>query len=248
MAHNLLLSVVLFFVVSFSSKSHSTSSSDSTEQHDQVSRYINNNYARIEGWQSHGMNVFNTLRIANLSEYALLANIPTRLIAIWNKNGDEEKPIDANTDRDGIISTTREWIQLAQHFNPSIITNPEWFNIPYLDIGALSLLSNNLTQRYQYNQFEDIMNALPSDITDNGRPYLPKGAIRYPTLNDWEKISGLLEVQCVNDRSGPATVTITICNALPMSLYSAWLIGVKYPGKDKFYAMKTQICYPIQMW
>eukprot|EP01084_Bolivina_argentea_P153369 267430_1 len=106
-------------------------------------------------------------------------------------------------------------------------------NSPWLDIGAITYESTSIDTRFQYKTFMDAQSESPLEY--GGKiPVLPQYALRYPTLGDWEAGSGILEIECSGDKSGPAIIKIEVCNLLPQSLYSVWIMTTPIDGNPNY--------------
>eukprot|EP01083_Nonionella_stella_P235232 827375_1 len=150
---------------------------------------------------------------------------------VYNPKGKYATLPTRKTPRSKLLSTGRDFIIGFEGAFPEPMTpNPDLFNIPYLDIGTTIPGSLTIDEREPAKEFDDLINSNPSELYP--LTYLPEGALRLPTLDDWEQASGVIEIECNTGRTGPAIIKVKACNLLPSSIYTVWEVGIVNPGVE----------------
>eukprot|EP00486_Rosalina_sp_Unknown_P005210 CAMPEP_0201569318 /NCGR_PEP_ID=MMETSP0190_2-20130828/10944_1 /ASSEMBLY_ACC=CAM_ASM_000263 /TAXON_ID=37353 /ORGANISM="Rosalina sp." /LENGTH=396 /DNA_ID=CAMNT_0047991515 /DNA_START=37 /DNA_END=1224 /DNA_ORIENTATION=+ len=194
----------------------------------------------VEGYTTHGVNNFNGKLITEYQKFGTTWNTPiyeTQVLPFNNKG--EAELITPNTDRHRRLATGRNFIDIvktlpdavdldgnAVKFN-EISTAGTPFDRPYYESGTLTQLSTDISDRTTPVSFADA-GTNPSQTF--GGAYVQDTVNLHPTLAEWERGSGIIEIDCDD---GEAEVVITVCNLLPEALYTVLDIGVAKPGPDE---------------
>eukprot|EP01083_Nonionella_stella_P146684 461667_1 len=195
-------------------------------------RDINDHQGFIEGFVTHGVNNFNGDAIVDLVSDGygyIFQNAPYEQ-QVLNTNGDTAILPTETTERDALLSTGSDFTDWFIQNGFDVTADPAVFNIPYLSIGVTTAASQSIDDRYQLFSFDDAADNDPSDVYP--KTYYPNGAITEPLLGDWEKASGLIEVEC-DTKTTSAMVHVTVCGMLPSSVYTVWEVGVTNPGPEE---------------
>lgn len=176
----------------------------------------------VEGYVTHGINVYNDRFIADYSAaspavFWLNPALPIMEIGVLSATpgaADAER-ITAETDPDLPLATIRSF---ADVFNPAGTYDPELFNRTLDEIGTSFFGFAELTERVRPVAF---------DAAHAGDIYLAAGTRPRPTVGEWSEASGLLRYRCRDD--GSAVVQVALRDAMPNAVYTLWDIGVHDP-------------------
>lgn len=182
-----------------------------------------NNKTQIDGFVSHGINVYNNKFIADYSNTTPLIPWlnpvePVREIGVYSPGDANAAPIDENTDRSLPVATIDDF---ANFFNPGGVFDLNLLNKTIDQIG---------TNFFGFASVDQRAPIIPFDQSTPGQIHRSGTANAQPTVGDWEKISGRLDINCLDD--GRAVVRVTVKNAFPDGLYSLWDIGVFNPQTE----------------
>lgn len=178
----------------------------------------------IPGYVSHGINVYNNQFIADYSEDSPLVPWlnpidPVKEIGVFAPGADNADPIIGDTGRNLPVATIDGFVNF---FNPGSTFDRNLLNKTLDQIGTNFFGFGSIDQRIPIKDFSD---------AKAGDTYRASTANPRPTVADWEKISGKLDVICRDD--GTAKVRVSINNGFPNGLYSLWDIGALNPLTDQ---------------
>ena len=191
----------------------------------------NDNDKVIPGYVAHGINTYNGKHIGDYSKVSPLvpwlgAFPAVREIGVLTPGGNDGSEITAATDRSLPVATTRSFLDF---FNPGGRIDLNLVNKPLNYIGV---------NYFGYTAVDDRVVPTSFPVAGTGPSiYRAKGINEAPTVGEWEQIKGQLRITHKSD--GSSDVRITIRNAFPNSVYTAWDVGAKAPltKNEKGYAV-----------
>ncbi len=177
---------------------------------------------RIEGYVAHGVNVFNNQFIADYTSASpsvpwLNPNPPLYEIGVFVEGADDSEVISADTDAARLVATNRRFVDLF-----GLGVDPTLFNRTLDKVDSNYFGSQTITDRIVPLSFDDATEATV---------YRRVGINPAPSLEEWNKVSGLITYKCLKD--GTATVRVSIVDAFPNAVYTMWDVGAKNPLTDQ---------------
>ncbi len=180
---------------------------------------------KIQGYVSHGVNIYNGERIADYSNASPIVPWlnPSPLIdevRAYDEANDTAAVITLETNKQSLIATSDTFFNFM---NPNGIIDPALINTPIGNIGS---------NYFGFQAPEDriIPDAFPMPGSAPS-VYYAKRVNATPTVEQWNKISGLISVR--EKRNGNFKVKVTIKNGLPNGLYTLWDVGATNPLTEK---------------
>eukprot|EP00484_Ammonia_sp_Unknown_P020225 CAMPEP_0197036876 /NCGR_PEP_ID=MMETSP1384-20130603/14242_1 /TAXON_ID=29189 /ORGANISM="Ammonia sp." /LENGTH=324 /DNA_ID=CAMNT_0042467099 /DNA_START=53 /DNA_END=1027 /DNA_ORIENTATION=- len=177
----------------------------------------------IEGYTTHGPNNLNGEALIDFDFHPLLDQ-PFYQTWVQNPDGDVEISPVHTTDRQMPLAMGRDMAELT-----GSTPDESLYNKLYFEVGTITHDSSNIDERTTPVAYESIEHMNPSEIRANGQMFLARSTNAFPTLGEWEQVSGRLDIDCVD---GAGTMKLTVCNALPNGLYTLWEVGISKPGTD----------------
>ncbi len=175
----------------------------------------------IEGYVSHGVNIYNGQRIADYSNYSPMVPWlnPTPLIdevRAYDEANNTASVITESTDPSSLIATSDTFFNFM---NPGGVIDPKVIDAPIGTIGSNYFGYTAATDRIVPEQYP-MAGSEPS-------VYLAKSVNSTPTVEQWNEISGLITVR--EKPNGYHKVRITIKDGIPNGLYTLWDVGAVNP-------------------
>lgn len=195
---------------------------DAKDERDKHSDTDTSSERVISGYVSHGINTYNNETVFDYSKVSpTIFMFDARVIEVgaFIEGGQTAEPITIDTDRNRVLATTRVPFDF---FNPGGEIDDSLFNRTLDAIGANFLGFANIAQRAPI---------VPFETASAGDLYRANNTTSRPTVGDWEKISGQMNLICRTD--GTANVKITIHDAFPNGVYTLWDVGVHDPLTDQ---------------
>ena len=175
----------------------------------------------IAGYITHGVNVYNDQIMVDYSQVTPLVPwldaqpkiLEVGALAAGEANAER---ITAATDRSLPLATIRSF---TDFFAPGVTYDPSLFNRPLREIGS---------NFFGFSAVDDRVVPAEFDEAGAGIAFYAKGHNSTPTVGDWDKASGQMRVQCADD--GSATAEVTLRGAFPNAVYTLWEVGALNPG------------------
>ena len=182
----------------------------------------------VQGYVVHGVNVFNNEFISDYSNATpgivfLNPQPPFIEIGALDPGAPDSETITADTDTSRLVATNRRFVDFF-----GIPSDPTLFNIPLNEVGTNFFGFTDPTDRIVPGEF--VADSEPSIYV---RPRVNAG----PTIEEWNKIRGVVRYQCRRD--GTARVEVAIRDAFPFGVYTMWDVGARNPltGDESLYAV-----------
>lgn len=177
---------------------------------------------RVEGYVTHGVNVFNDQFIADYTSASPLVpwlnpDPPLYEIGVFADGADDSEIITSDTDKSRLVATNRRFLDLFGELF-GLEADPALFNRTLDQVGSNFFGFQEITDRIVPLDFEDATEATV---------YRRVGTNPSPTLEEWNRISGIITYECLKD--GSATVEVSVANAFPNAIYTLWDVGAMDP-------------------
>lgn len=181
-------------------------------------RHKHANTTRVDGFVSHGVNVYNDEYLVDYSNASpnipfLMPVPPLYEIGVLDPGAADSEVINAQTDQSRLVATNSRFVQLF-----GIPLQPELFNrtldqVPSTFFGSTSILDRVLP--------------LPFGQAGEATIYRRTKTNHGPSLQEWNKVSGRISFTCHSDDS--ATLRLSVANAFPNAIYTMWDVGALNP-------------------
>lgn len=207
----------------------STGANASDQQAHQVESYQPNNHGHqrpkrrnrvtvVEGYVSHGVNVFNDEFMVDYSAAApnvpfLMSSPPLYEIGVLDPGAIESEIITAQTNKNRLVATNGRFVELF-----GLPRVDELYNVPLDQVQSTFFGSSSILDRVLPLQF---------DQAGEQQVYRRTNTNQRPTLKEWNEISGQISFSCNGNDS--AKVKISIANAFPNAIYTMWDVGASNP-------------------
>jgi len=172
----------------------------------------------VDGYVSHGVNVFNGEFMVDYSNAApgvgfLMPSPPLYEIGVLNPGANESEIINAQTDENRLVATHGRFGELF-----GIPRQDELYNVPLDQVPSNFFGSSSVFDR-----------VLPVPFNQAGEQqiYRRTDTNHKPTLKEWNKISGQISFRCSGNDS--AKVKLSIVDAFPNAIYTMWDVGSSNP-------------------